>query len=162
MFPAPQCAPSRTPWMKSSRAKKRGNNQGSVYRRTDGGWCAAIVTAPQHTARRQHRQRRYFYARTKVEAERILLIARALLACGLPLPARAPSATDLSPLIRKCPMCKRRFTDFRRPHAPRTYCGKLCHRMATRLALRADWGVVSAGSKPTATSTASAGIPDNA
>lgn len=58
-------------------AKKRGSNEGSIYQRSDGRWCAA-VTLPG-------RKRKSFYGQTYEEVREKLLKARHDLNQGLPL-----------------------------------------------------------------------------
>ena len=45
-------------------AKRRGNNEGSIYRKKDGTWCAVLTVGYDGNGRRK---RRYLYARTKGE-----------------------------------------------------------------------------------------------
>ncbi len=45
-------------------AKRRGNGEGSIYKRADGTWCASITIGHDETGRRK---RRYLYGRTKAE-----------------------------------------------------------------------------------------------
>src|SRR4051794_40932432 len=66
---------------------KRGNNEGSVYRRRDGLWVAAITEAGGG--------RRKFYAHSRQEAARKLREALSARDKGLPQPGRTSIAAFL-------------------------------------------------------------------
>lgn len=59
-------------------AKRRGNNEGSVYQRKDGVWCASVSL--------DDGKRRVFYGRTREEAASKLTDALAATKANLPLP----------------------------------------------------------------------------
>ncbi len=44
--------------------KRRGNGEGSIYRRSDGKWCATLAIGYDQNGKRK---RRYLYGRTKAE-----------------------------------------------------------------------------------------------
>jgi hypothetical protein len=52
-------------------AKKRGANEGSIYKRSDGRWCAVIILGWEGGERR----RKYFYGATKAEVQAQLIKA---------------------------------------------------------------------------------------
>jgi GH24 family phage-related lysozyme (muramidase) len=49
--------------------RRRGHHQGSLYQQRDGLWCVCFSLGKREDGRRL---RRYFYARDRFEAERIL------------------------------------------------------------------------------------------
>jgi hypothetical protein len=57
---------------------RRGHNDGSIYKRNDGRWCAAISLA--------NGKRKYLYGKTREEVRRQMLVVQRDLDCGLPLP----------------------------------------------------------------------------
>lgn len=63
---------------------KRGNSEGSIYKRADGRWCASVDLG--HTNGR--RRRRAFYGKTRQEVVNKLHAAQRQLADGLPLPGQ--------------------------------------------------------------------------
>ena len=45
-------------------AKRRGNGEGSIYRKPDGNWCSVLTVGYDENGKRK---RRYLYGRTKGE-----------------------------------------------------------------------------------------------
>jgi integrase len=62
-------------------SKKRGRNEGSVFQRTDGRWCAQLDLGWQNG----RRVRKYIYGATAAEVQAQLLKARSDKAYGLPV-----------------------------------------------------------------------------
>jgi len=71
-------------------AKRRGNAEGSVYRRRDGRWTASVDLGQAGGRRR----RRAFYGRTRQEVARKLTAAQRQIADGLPLPGQRLTVAD--------------------------------------------------------------------
>ncbi len=67
-----------------SRKVKRGNGEGSVYRRQRDGRWVGVAEVPG--SGRGRRSRKYVYGKTRAEAARKLLDVQARLAAGLPPP----------------------------------------------------------------------------
>ena len=64
--------------------RKRGSNEGTIHRRSDGRWAAAIHLG----YRNGRRQRRYFYGQSRAEVATLLAEALKLRSDGLPLSER--------------------------------------------------------------------------
>ena len=62
-------------------ARKRGRNEGSIFKRSDGRWCAVVDLGWENGKRK----RKYFYGATQTEVQGALLEARADRAAGLPV-----------------------------------------------------------------------------
>jgi site-specific recombinase XerC len=62
---------------------KRGNNQGSIYKRDDGRWVASVSLGREDGKLK----RKYFYADTRNEAQELLAKAMHEVQQGMPLPA---------------------------------------------------------------------------
>jgi integrase len=62
---------------------KRGNNQGSIYKRDDGRWVASVSLGREDGKPK----RKYFYADTRKEAQELLAKAMHEVQQGMPLPA---------------------------------------------------------------------------
>lgn len=62
-------------------AKRRGQNEGSIFQRNDGRWCAVLNVGWEGGRRR----RKYFYGETATRVQEQLLKARAESAQGLPV-----------------------------------------------------------------------------
>lgn len=60
---------------------RRGNNEGSIYKRSDGRWVAAVTTWEGG-----ERKRRAFYGKTRAEVREKLARAQRTISDGLPLP----------------------------------------------------------------------------
>ena len=70
--------------MTESRSRtKRGNNEGTIYRRTDGRWTGAITIE----GGRVRLKRKQFYGRTRLEVSRKLTKALEAVQEGVPLPS---------------------------------------------------------------------------
>jgi len=69
---------------------KRGNSEGSIYRRKDGRWAASVDLGQAGGRRR----RRSFYGATRQEVARKLQAAQRALADGLPLPGQRQTVGD--------------------------------------------------------------------
>ncbi len=77
----------------SDMAKRRGANEGSIYRRRDGRWTAALSIGTDETG---NQRRRAFYGRTRKEVEEKLAHARTAQLDGLLLePSRLTVAEYL-------------------------------------------------------------------
>ncbi len=55
-------------------AKRRGNGEGSIYRKKDGTWCAVLTVGYDEN---EKRKQRYIYGRTKAEVLEMLSRKRA-------------------------------------------------------------------------------------
>src|SRR5262249_31520986 len=62
---------------------KRGNNEGSIYKRDDGRWVASVSLGREDGKPK----RKYFYADTRKEAQELLAKAMHEVQQGMPLPA---------------------------------------------------------------------------
>jgi integrase len=70
-------------------SKKRGNGEGSIHRRKNGGWCAQFVV---HTA--EGPKRRTLYGKTRREVDEKLTKAKADRESGLVLETGNPRLGD--------------------------------------------------------------------
>jgi hypothetical protein len=63
------------------KSRRRGRNEGSIFQRSDGRWCAQLDLGWQNG----RRARKYVYGATAAEVQEVLLKARADQSRGLPV-----------------------------------------------------------------------------
>ena len=65
------------------RSSKRGNNEGTIYLRSDGRWTAAVTVGGGRVKQR----RKYLYGRTRQEVAKKLTDAMKIVSDGIPMPS---------------------------------------------------------------------------
>ena len=101
-------------WRQTSSMPRRGAGEGSVFRRSDGRWCA-YLSLPEGG-------RRYLYGRTRADVQRKLVGARRTQDDGLPFsPERQTVGDFLTEWLegqrqRLCPNTWKRYEEYVRIH----------------------------------------------
>lgn len=72
---------------------KRGNREGSIYKRADGRWAAQVALVGDSRA---HRRRKTVYGSTRAEVARKLVAAQQTVQSGAPLPSDRMTVRELS------------------------------------------------------------------